>query len=99
MRHRNVFLATLLLSILVVVGSLSVPALADSAPLSASAERALNPKDSFKECEQCPEMVVVPAGSFTMSSPQSEPKRTFRRPAASSYDRAPIRGRALGGDV
>jgi len=26
----------------------------------------------FKECEHCPEMVVVPAGSFTMGSPASE---------------------------
>jgi hypothetical protein len=30
-------------------------------PLSAAEERVLKPKDSFKECAQCPEMVVVPA--------------------------------------
>jgi formylglycine-generating enzyme required for sulfatase activity len=41
-------------------------------PLSENAERALKPKDSFKECERCPEMVVVPAGSFTMGAPESE---------------------------
>ena len=29
----------------------------------------------FKDCAQCPEMVVVPAGSFMMGSPQDEPKR------------------------
>ena len=29
-------------------------------------------KDVFKECATCPEMVVVPAGSFTMGSPTSE---------------------------
>jgi formylglycine-generating enzyme required for sulfatase activity len=75
MCHRSVFLRTLLFCILVVVGGVSAPPHADGAPLSASAEHALKPKDSFKECEQCPEMVVVPAGSFTMSSPQSEPKR------------------------
>jgi formylglycine-generating enzyme required for sulfatase activity len=38
-------------------------------PLSAERERTLRPKDSFKECETCPEMVVVPAGSFMMGSP------------------------------
>ncbi len=31
--------------------------------------------ESFKDCPECPEMVVVPAGSFTMGSPDSEPKR------------------------
>ncbi len=29
----------------------------------------------FKDCPDCPEMVVVPAGSFTMGSPSSEPGR------------------------
>ena len=31
-------------------------------PLTAARERALKPKDSFKECAACPQMVVVPAG-------------------------------------
>jgi formylglycine-generating enzyme required for sulfatase activity len=43
-----------------------------AAPLTAAQERGLKPKNSFKECAQCPEMVVVPAGSFTMGSPESE---------------------------
>ena len=73
--QRNVFLRTLLFGILVLAGGVSAPPHADSAPLSASAEHALKPKDSFKECERCPEMVMVPAGSFNMSSPRSEPKR------------------------
>jgi len=38
-------------------------------PLTAAEERALKPKDSFRECDVCPEMVVVPAGTFTMGSP------------------------------
>jgi len=38
-------------------------------------ERALVPGESFKECDLCPEMVVVPAGSFTMGSPESEASR------------------------
>jgi formylglycine-generating enzyme required for sulfatase activity/uncharacterized caspase-like protein len=40
-------------------------------PLSAAQERSLKPKDIFKECDDCPEMVVVPPGSFTMGSTQS----------------------------
>ena len=31
--------------------------------------------DSFKDCQNCPEMVIAPAGSFTMGSPESEPER------------------------
>jgi formylglycine-generating enzyme required for sulfatase activity len=42
------------------------------APLSANEECALKPKDVFKECDNCPEMVVVPAGSFIMRSPKEE---------------------------
>src|SRR5262249_47944208 len=30
---------------------------------------------SFQDCANCPEMVVVPAGTFTMGSPANEPKR------------------------
>ena len=41
--------------------------------LSAAEERALKPADRFKECQQCPEMVVVPAGRFTMGAPGNEP--------------------------
>jgi formylglycine-generating enzyme required for sulfatase activity len=44
-------------------------------PLSAAEEGALKPKEVFKECEKCPEMIVVPAGSFTMGSPSNEPER------------------------
>jgi hypothetical protein len=31
--------------------------------------------DWFKDCPNCPEMVVVPAGRFTMGSPKDEPER------------------------
>jgi formylglycine-generating enzyme required for sulfatase activity len=43
--------------------------------LSATAEAALKPKDTFHECakaKDCPEMVVLPPGPFTMGSPVSE---------------------------
>lgn len=44
-------------------------------PLSAEIEATLKAKDSFKECADCPEMVVVPKGSFMMGTPASEPDR------------------------
>jgi formylglycine-generating enzyme required for sulfatase activity len=44
-------------------------------PLTPELEQTLKPKDSFKECESCPEMVVVPTGSFTMGTPPDEPYR------------------------
>jgi formylglycine-generating enzyme required for sulfatase activity len=49
--------------------------------LTATAEQALKPKDTFRECapeqgkDHCPEMVVVPAGSFMMGSPPTEKGR------------------------
>jgi formylglycine-generating enzyme required for sulfatase activity len=30
------------------------------------------PHDTFKDCSDCPEMVVIPAGTFMMGSPESE---------------------------
>ena len=44
-------------------------------PLVPEIEQALRPRDSFKECDICPEMVVVPKGSFIMGTPASEPQR------------------------
>jgi formylglycine-generating enzyme required for sulfatase activity len=43
--------------------------------LSPEQERALKPSDPFKECDNCPEMVTAPAGTFVMGSPASEPAR------------------------
>jgi formylglycine-generating enzyme required for sulfatase activity len=37
--------------------------------------RCLKPKDSFRDCPDCPQMVVVPAGDFTMGSPSTEEGR------------------------
>jgi len=36
---------------------------------------ALAPGTEFSDCDQCPEMVVLPAGRFAMGSPDNEPDR------------------------
>jgi formylglycine-generating enzyme required for sulfatase activity len=44
--------------------------------LSPAAAAALTPGATFRECAAvCPEMIVIPAGAFTMGSPASEPDR------------------------
>jgi formylglycine-generating enzyme required for sulfatase activity len=48
--------------------------------VQAPSRSALKPKESFKDCDKCPEMVVMPAGSFTMGSPESE-----RTPIAAAW--------------
>jgi formylglycine-generating enzyme required for sulfatase activity len=40
--------------------------------LTVAKELALKPKDTFKECTDCPEMIVVPAGNFTMGSTEKD---------------------------
>jgi len=41
--------------------------------LNPDAERALKPLTSFRECaKDCPKMIVIPAGGFTMGSPTTE---------------------------
>jgi formylglycine-generating enzyme required for sulfatase activity len=42
--------------------------------LTAEQERTLKPKDSFKECSICIEMIVVPSGDFDMGSDDTEKK-------------------------
>jgi formylglycine-generating enzyme required for sulfatase activity len=39
-------------------------------PLTRAEERALRPRDSFRECIDCPEMVVASAGEFAFGSAQ-----------------------------
>lgn len=41
-------------------------------PAPASARRTLKPLDTFTDCRECPEMVVIPGGTFTMGSPADE---------------------------
>lgn len=58
--------------------------------------RDFRPGQTFSDCTKCPEMVVIPAGSFTMGSPASEPggseierpqrRVTVQRFAVSKFD-------------
>ncbi len=43
--------------------------------LSADRERLLQPGDAFKECDHCPEMVVLPVGAYMMGSPSTAAER------------------------
>jgi formylglycine-generating enzyme required for sulfatase activity len=45
-------------------------------PLSRNENAALRPMDHFKECEFCPEMIVVPAGQFSMGASENEAAST-----------------------
>src|SRR4051812_28905464 len=65
--------AASVLGFLLSVG-LCAPAPAQT-PLSAAQERELKPGNVFRECGDCPEMVVIPAGAFQMGSPESEKDR------------------------
>jgi formylglycine-generating enzyme required for sulfatase activity len=48
----------------------------EKTPLSSAQERSLRPKNTFAECNDCPEMIVIPAGRFTIGSPSEEPGRS-----------------------
>ena len=66
-------------------------------PLSPEREQALQPKNSFRECKDCPELVVVPKGSFLMGSLDNEAFRFMigeltRDPIESSQHTVSIAG-------
>ena len=42
--------------------------------------RTLRAGETFKDCANCPEMIVIPGGSFMMGSPESEPGRRMNEP-------------------
>ena len=53
----------------------SIEAARQNATPVAGRELARNPGRQFRDCVQCPEMIVVPAGEFIMGSPAGEDKR------------------------
>jgi formylglycine-generating enzyme required for sulfatase activity len=65
--------------------------------LSSSQERALKPADRFRECTRCPEMTVVPAGSFAMG-PAVSPGDRKDVPATETPVAESERGRSAGED-
>jgi formylglycine-generating enzyme required for sulfatase activity len=54
--------------------AVSLSSLRAPKPLTAGEECGLKPKDVFRECDKCPEMVVIPAGSFTMGAGDARAK-------------------------
>ena len=49
---------------------------AEEAKASADRRAGLEPGTVFRDCDECPELVVVPPGSFMMGSPASEAGRS-----------------------
>ena len=60
--------------VLLAAGSAAARAKAE-AEQKARERAAMEPGKVFRDCDACPEMVVVPAGSFMMGSPSSEEAR------------------------
>src|SRR5437016_913406 len=50
-----------------------------------SEERTVQPGQTFRDCADCPEMVVVPAGKFQMGSSPEETTRDLKD--AAKYDK------------
>src|SRR5882762_715627 len=55
--------------------STAVPASSSPTETTQAIAADFKPGQSIRDCPNCPEMVVVPAGSFTMGSPANEQDR------------------------
>ena len=53
----------------------SAPPQRAAVPLTTAGDQALKPGMSFKDCSECPEMVVIPAGTLRMGSPPGDIRR------------------------
>jgi len=69
-----------LLLILPVVSALGVASGAPAAKDDKVGEKTRRAGSSFKDCNNCPEMIVIPAGSFMMGSPAAEQGRRDNEP-------------------
>jgi formylglycine-generating enzyme required for sulfatase activity len=68
MRRHSVFIAALVIVLLAAGSSAQKPSIVP------------RPGQTFKECRNCPEMVVIPQGSYTIGSPADEPERRDNEP-------------------
>jgi formylglycine-generating enzyme required for sulfatase activity len=80
------------LPVAMVICALCTAGIASAQP----ADRA-EPGQTFAECRNCPEMIILPAGSFTMGSPadealrrDNEPQSTITFPTAFAIARTPV---------
>jgi formylglycine-generating enzyme required for sulfatase activity len=86
MRRRTVICLLMVSAVALALGLSESAGTASSQPARCSGievlvdneNRCLRPKDSFRDCPECPEMVVVPAGTFTMGSQPREEGRFDR---------------------
>lgn len=69
MRFRQIGIAWALCCAVVAIVHAAAQSQPYGAPLTREQEHALKPGQNFQECADCPVMVVVPTGSFTMGSP------------------------------
>ena len=67
-------------SVVVLMTAIAVGAIAAAQTATSRKPATLKPGQTFSECRNCPEMVVVPAGSFVMGSPADEPERRENEP-------------------
>ena len=55
-----------------VIAVIAVAATFGQADAQAAGTKHYKPGDTFKECRNCPQMVVIPAGSFIMGTPKTD---------------------------
>jgi formylglycine-generating enzyme required for sulfatase activity len=63
-----------------------LPRSSGAAPLSRSEEAAISPLQTFRECNECPELVAVPPGVIENSTEPSHRIRIGRRLAVAKYE-------------
>jgi len=64
------------MNIVKIFTSITLIVLATLITIPSFAQNNLRPGQTFQDCPTCPEMVVIPSGSFMMGSPEDELGRT-----------------------